>query len=581
MSVPKEIEAAFQMLAAYAAGERNLETLAGALPTALEEWPPEIKLLWDRLGQVNCSQLESELFNRYSFLENVSELQGQIDGRVREILTLRTLATQKSGTLQDLGDRHDVTRERIRQLEKKSVQKLKAIRNEEIFGVITRRATALRKRLGSAVPRGDTTIEKELDWACEDLSGGDNIDLPFIRALMLWLAGPYKLSKNWLLAERNLLKLTLEGLLRCQDDRGLISSAEITEILNSFELKEKYHERWIGELPGFFSVDEGVLYSRKSQLDKARALLRYYDKPVGIEKLAEEIGKCSERSLRQRLIIDPGFTRINKQCEFVIAGTTEHEKYTDIVDMITQEIGEYGGKATSVYLVEKISNTYGVKESSVYAYLRTKKFTIDKNGMVSVRDISDGISIPTDINKSASCYQSSGEVWVLRLLVNKDMLRGSGMSVPNAFMKILGCDPGQNFRRETEFDFLAVSWQLDAIGGASIGSLRDVIQFYKAQPGDYIFIKATNPKISFAHLSQSSLHEARTDIIRLSLLLGCGPQENDAQAKTCIYRALGISGSSDRENLVEAVRLLRARKETELAKLITLQPVPSMNLLLI
>ena len=570
MSDPKEIEEVFRMLAAYAAGERNLETLAGALPTALEEWPPEIKLLWNKLGQVDCSQLESDLFKRYSFSENVSELQGQIDGRVREILRLRTFATQKGETLQDLGERHDVTRERIRQLEKKTVQKLKDIRNEKMFGVITRRAAALRKHLGSAVPRGDASIEKGLDWACEDLNGSDNLDLPFIRALMLWLAGPYKLSKNWLLTERNLLKLTLEGLLKRQDERGLISHAEIAETLNSFELKAENHERWVEGLPGLFPVEGGVLYSRRSKLNKAYALLRYYDKPMGVKKLVEEIGKCSEQSLRDRLITDPRFTRTNKQYEFIIAGTTDHKEYTDIVDMIVQEIEEYGGKAPSAYLIEKISNTYGVQAGSVYAYLRSKKFTIDKNKMASVRDISGGVSIPTDINKSASCYQSNGEVWVLRLLVNKDMLRGAGMSVPNAFAQILGCEPGHKIRPETESGSLAVSWQLEALSGASIGSLRNVAQFYKAQLGDYIFIKATKPKISFAHLSQSSLHEARTDLIRLSLLLGCGLQENDAQAKTCIYRTLGIYASSDHECLAEAARLLQARKETELAKLIAL-----------
>ena len=580
MSVPKEIEAAFQMLAAYAAGERNLETLAGALPTALEEWPPEIKLLWNKIGQVDFSQLESDLFNRYSFSENVSELQGQIDDRVREILRLRTFATQKSETLQDLGDRHDVTRERIRQVEKKSVQKLKDIRNEKMFGVITRRAKALRKCLGSAMPRGDASIEKGLDWACEDLRGNDNIDLPFIRALMLWLAGPYKLSKNWLLTEKKLPKLTLEELLTRQDDRGLLSHAKITETLNSFELKAEYHERWIEGLPGFFPVEGGILYSRRSKLNKAYALLRYYDKPMGVKKLAEEIGECSEPGLRDRLITDPRFTRINKQCEFVIAGTTDHKVYTDIVDMIIQEIEDYGGKAPSADLIEKISNTYGVQAGSVYAYLRTKKFTIDGNKMASVRDISGGVSIPTDINKSASCYRSNGGAWVWRLLVKKDLLRGGWTSVPNAFARILECEPGQKIKRETELGPLAVGWQLEAIGGASIGSLLPMIKFYKAQPGDYIFVKATKPIITFEYLSQSSLREARTDLIRLSLLLGCGLQENDVQAKTCIYRTLGIYASSDQECLVEAARLLQARKETELAKLITLQPVPSINLLL-
>ena len=571
MSTLTDIELTFQMLAAYAAGGRNLEMLADTTPAALEEWPQEIKQLWGTFGQINCRYLAGKLVKCYLVPELILDLQSLITDRMREILSERTFATGPGTTLQALGERYGLTRERVRQIEKRAIQKLDVHLNERtLFGAIIWRAKALRERLGTGVPRSDASIESELAWASQDLISNNNIDLPFARSLMLWLAGPYKLCGPWLLAEKRLPESTLTELLKRRDGRGLIPESEITETLTGFGVKAKYHEKWLSYLRGFSRVEGGVIYFHGSILDRAHALLRFHGRPLGVEELVKNIGEVSTRSFRGRLINDSRFWRINKQCEFVIADTPGYDEYTKITDEIIQEIETCGGTAPFNHLVEKISRDYGVKESSVILYLKTPKFTTDKNNIVRVFDTSISVDIPTDITKSAACYQSNGETWCWRVLVNEQMMRGSSRAVPNSFARILGCDIGHKIKVETECGPLVVSWLLGSLSGALIGSLRRVVEYYEAQPGDYIFVKATKPQVTFECLDQDSLRNAGSDLIRLSLLLGCGPQANDAEACASIAKALGLSALSNDERLSRARRSLQARGETELAELIAL-----------
>ncbi len=575
MSTLTDIELTFQMLAAYAAGERNLETLADTMPAALEEWPQEIKQLWSTFGQINCRDLAGELVKCYSLPDLIPDLQSLVTDRMREILSERTFATGPGTTLRVLGERYGITRKRVRQIEERATQKLDVLHNERtLFGAIIRRAKALRERLGTGVPRGDASIESELAWASQDLIGNNNIDLPFARSLMLWLAGPYKLCGPWLLAGKRLPELTLAELIKCRDSRGLIPESEITGTLTGFGFKAKYHEKWLSYLRRFSRVEGGVIYFHGSILDRAHALLRFHGRPLGIEELVKNIGEVSTPSFRNRLIIDSRFWRINKQCEFVIAGTPGYDEYTGITDEIVQEIETCGGAAPFNDLVEKISRVYGVKESSVILYLKTPKFTTDKNNIVRVFDTSISVDIPTDITKSAACYQSNGETWCWRVLVNEQMMRGSSRAVPNAFARILGCDIGHKIKIETECSPLVVSWLLGSLSGASIGSLRRVVEYYEAQPGDHIFVKATKPQVTFECLDQDSLRNAGSGLIRLSLLLGCGPQANDAEASESIAKTLDLTAVSNDERLLGARRSLQARGETELAELI---PPPDLS----
>ena len=566
-STPQEIKSAFQMLAAYAAGERNVETLADVLPSPRDEWPPEIKHLWGSLGHVGTRDIAGELVKRYAVPELMSEALAPLDERLREIVAERITATERAVTLEALGERMGVTRERIRQLEKKALFHLERVRTSK-FRPVIRRAQAVRVRLGVGVLADDKVLQDTLDWATEDIHQDSDISPKFAGALLLWLAGPYKKRQGWLLAERHLEKLTLDALLDRRDDRGRAPSDAIYEVLTQFGFNEKTHAAWLGLLRNFLEVDGGYLYFTGSIPEKFRTLLRFHQRPISIEEIVDLLGSSSIRSVRQRLIDDSGFWRINKQSEFVIAGTPGYDEYTGITDEIVQEIEACGGRAPFDHLVEKLTRVYGVKENSVVAYINAPIFTKDENGFVGVRDSEIAIDASRDITKVAGCYQKPDGSWFWRILVDKDIVRGSGRLVPNAFAKEVGCGIGDKIKVDTTEGKLTFSWPLTSTTGATIGSLRSALVSCGAELGDYLFVCATKPKVSFERLSKHTLDSAGTVLERLCLIIGAGEADRDNDATTKIATALGITRGEDDSVLVECRRQLNARGESDLAEMI-------------
>ena len=573
-STPQEIKSAFQMLAAYAAGERNVETLADVLPSPRDEWPPEIKHLWVSLSHVGTREIAGELVKRYAVPELMSRALVPLDERLREIVAERITVTERAVTLEALGKRMGVTRERIRQLEKKALSHLERVRNSEFHPVI-RRAQAVRARLGVGVPADDKVLQDTLDWATKDIRQNSDISPEVAGALLLWLAGPYKKRQGWLLAERHLKKLTLDAILERRDDRGLTPNDAIYDVLTQFGFNEKTHTAWLGLLRNFLEVDGGYLYFKGSIPEKVRTLLRFHKRPMSIEEIIELLESSSIRSVRQRLIDDSGFWRINKQSEFVIAGTPGYDEYTGITDEIVQEIEACGGEAPFDRLVEKLTRVYGVKENSVVAYINTPMFTKDESGIVRVRDSEIVIDVSTDITKTAGCYQKPDGFWFWRILVDKDVVRGSGRLVPNAFAKEVGCGIGDKIEVDTTEGKLTFSWPLTSTTGASIGSLRSALVSCEAELGDYLFVCATKPKVSFERLSKYTLDSAGTVLERLCLIIGAGKADGDNDATKKIATALGITRTESDNVLIECVRRLNARGESDLAEMI---PSPKLSM---
>ena len=64
------------------------------------------------------------LVKRYSIPELISRALAPVDERLREILAERVFVTGRAATLETLGEHQGITRERVRQLEKKAVAHL-------------------------------------------------------------------------------------------------------------------------------------------------------------------------------------------------------------------------------------------------------------------------------------------------------------------------------------------------------------------------------------------------------------------------------------------------------------------------
>ncbi len=561
-----KIKSMFQVIAAWALGEQKLDSFAGALPEPLPEWPDEIKNIWTELNNIRTNQLAGDTIKHYSVPGLVTQELGNMDEILLGIAKERIFPVEHVATLEELGCKFNITRERVRQLEKKALSKLERFKINEYLPVL-RRAKSLSDKLGTAVPMRHSALEDALNWSVEDFQN-DSPEKQLARSLLFWLGGPYHVHRTWLLRNKGLPAQTIDAFLDRRDQRGVIAHDVAREIMSNLGIKLENHQAWLEHLQIFLSVEEGLIHFQGSILDKANALLKYFARPMTVEEMLKYTGSASVRSVRQRLIDDSRFWRVNRQNEFVLAGTEGYDEYTGITDEIIQELEICGGQAPFSHLVEKLSRIYGVKENSVIAYLNTPMFIKDENDIVRVRDDEDGINIVTDITKSSACYLLEQGTWCWRVKIDKDALRGSGRLVPNAFAQQLGCDIGDKVEVPTELGKITLSWPLTSTTGAYIGSLRQALDYYEANTGDYLFIRATTPNVTFSLLKQEQLNAVNSDLVKLALLLGNIRCAKEDEAIFVIAKALDVNQDSKETILTEARQKLNSRGETDLSQFI-------------
>ena len=558
-----------QHLSAWAAGEQQLDKLCLALPEPRTEWPSEIQLLWQCLGRSDTRTLAGGLVHNYSVPALLSQWINSLDKRQIEILNARTFPIGKPKTLEQIGEQQGITRERIRQIEKKTIKHLELLRTAE-YRPSLRRARKLRAELGSALPENDRHFEDALTCVVADFEPNDSRNVA--QQILLWLAGPYRTRNGWVIADSNIVNKSKSALLSYKTDRALISGADAQLALNELGIREMHHRAWIDRLNLFQRVDEGLLHFTGSILDKAEQLLRYLNRPITADELVVLIGSSSVRSVRQRLITDPRFWRINKQNQFVLAGTEGYDEYTGIVDELIQELEACGGSASVEHLVKKITKTYGVQPTSVLAYLNTPAFVRNESGLLRVRD-NEVVTITTDIEKTAGCYRMSTK-WVWRVKVDQQMMRGSGRMLPNAFARELGCKLGDKMEVHSAFGKVTVSWSERSATGAALGSIRAVLEELGAEAGDYVFLIAHDRHIGFRLLRQEQL-EKESSLGKLARLVGVFSPTNSDGVLRQIADALMVAHQSSGP-LEQHIRdALLSRGEAELCDLIG---IPKMSM---
>ena len=565
VSILPQVSEFFITLGAWATGEQHFDTLEKALPTANGDWPLEIRHMWEKICQLDTHVLGKHLVHRYHVPLLTSQWLNGLSDRNKDILSTRIINVDKPDTLEIIAKRHGLTRERVRQIEAKIIRKLQIILHSARYSPIKRRATKLRERLGNVVPVTDASVTEGLNWTVNDFDSDDRIGL--VQELFLWLAGPYKKKQNWLITTTNIIEESSERLLAQQTDNSLIPTMAVHQVLREVGIQEVHHDAWIDYLKIFRRVPGGLLHFTGSVLDKAEQLLRYDNRPSTVEELIEIIGISSVRSVRQRMMDDPRFWRINRQNQFVLAGTEGYDEYTGISDEIIQELNACGGSATVEHLVEKISKTYGVQPTSVYAYLSTPLFVRTESGTIRVREGED-ITINTNISKTANCYQIGGR-WAWRVKVDDQLLRGSGRLCPNAFAQEVGCNIGNKIKLPSAYGLVTISWQRGSIAGAGIGSIRQALQELNAANGDYVFVIAEDNYIDFQVLHKEMLEGDENHLRKLARLVGVLKLEDSEDAiLRAIVAAVGVDKQCDVALEQHVKDMLISRGEDDLADLI-------------
>ena len=161
-----------------------------------------------------------------------------------------------------------------------------------------------------------------------------------------------------------------------------------------------------------------------------------------------------------------------------------------------------------------------------------------------------------------SCFTPGG--WALRVLVDSDVLRGSGKSISAAFAAYVGVLPGNKVNIPGPESMITVSWPRSSTTGPSVGSLRAEAFALGAVTGDLLFLIFVRPDMCFnTRLVRASDIEAAQGASRLALLHGLRPADDSTDTLTEIASALGIEiGPADDPAAMVDQALARRRQDS-------------------
>ena len=309
-------------------------------------------------------------------------LRNVIAGRTAQFLTALTPARQrvllgriwadKRQTLESLGQELNVTRERVRQIEKRIVSDLEEDVGDEISIV----ASFIREQL-SLVPR-----EREVRRAIAEQSGNNEptwTDLGVRRMLMAHLGYTFRhglaFSKE-ALATVQQLKSDARTL---ADDVGLVHEQGLRKKLPGEDWEACFHDLIRGAgLCRLF----GRLALRETRTASTKAALLSVGRPATKEEVAELLGLRAGRT-GGLLSAIPSVGRVDST-RWWLKEEIEGE-YKGIPEEIASRIRREGGATTVNELIDELPRRFGVNVQSVRAYIRTQQFVV-QGGYVSLAD---------------------------------------------------------------------------------------------------------------------------------------------------------------------------------------------------
>lgn len=405
------------------------------------------------------------------------------------LVLLRRVLTGTPDTLDQIGKDLGVTREAVRQNQRKAERQLAELLTDESMLPLHWRAAVLRDELGVAAPETSGVTCDALQKATRD------VDHPVAAQLLLRLAGPYRLHQGWWIRADSTLPKG-HGLLRVMGAARSITTDKAGDWLAAQGMKARFLDDWVACDPQLRLRGDLVLNWSGSGVDKCITMLQVFDRPATAEALVEAVGEGhNARGIRQRFFDDPRLMRVNRS-EWVLR-EWGGEEYTGITDEIEQRIHEWGGRAKLSALVNTLVDQFGVAAASVRVYAEAPMFVID-DGYVRLRSSDDPLGARQTLPRSRGVYRRSATSWAYVLPVDSEVLRGSGRSCPEVLARAAKIEPGGNAIFDGLAGALRISWPRTSAFGPSLGSTRGLAGAVEAGEGDELRIQFDLTRRSYA-----------------------------------------------------------------------------------
>lgn len=379
----------------------------------------------------------------------------------RDVLLTRMSPLMAESTLQVIGDAHGITRERVRQLQVKLTSLISTAADDPAVLAV---AGAFRDRYGLAVEVGTVPVPSVAasmpDWPEDEAI-----------ALALFAVG-WRRSRSWCLHPSvPVLPTTAD-----EDQRHRLS-AYLAPLLGA-GLAEQIAEGAVEKGP-----NPAPLLGDTVQLILAAA-----HRPLRAEEIAaQDPGGRSTGSIRNLMAEDERFVRLGTKTFGLRSWGLP--PYLPVADAIDAAIAAGNGRARLSDLQKDLPARFGHSSASVSIYASAALRFQVQGGWVRHRPPEDYASFAVDPEDDPHCFRDEKGRWATDLEVGADLLRGSGLGVPEGFAGAVACGPGETLTTTDQFGApVTLTWSDRNTSGPGISSVRLVAEALGAVSGDRLRI---------------------------------------------------------------------------------------------
>ena len=471
----------FNAFARWAMAETRAQTVGDALAELLSSSTENEE--WSAIASVRLTDLAAPARHPYAVLDDWSQ---QLDPRWRAVLWGRIAKIDSNPTLQELAESFDLSRERVRQIERRTRQQLDSFvaKNEAL--PLRWRAKTLRQKLGIAKP------ENMVEHLLTAPPGQKDY-----RTVLLEMAGPYDREDGWLILQSARDSDPSPAILDQIDEVGRIDGDLACLQLTEWGLDASLHEDWLTR-DGSLCLFNGQLVRWGDSIpDRMAFALADLGHPATIDELMSHIGESTSRSsVVNALGIDERLVRVN-QTHWALTSWELHE-YTGVAYSIASLLEEAGGSVSVDEMIQWMYETFGVPESTTRAYFYSPMFIVE-GALLRLRTGADEPyrCDPAAILRTPGVFNLEPGRLGRLLKVDSNMLRGSGTMLTHAAGAILQVEVNQNITFSNQHgDTVIVTFPESSIIGPSLGSVRRIAERLSAKAGDYLTVVLDRPSLS-------------------------------------------------------------------------------------
>jgi hypothetical protein len=286
------------------------------------------------------------------------------------------IGTEKEKSLEEIGKKYQISRERVRQIIEKVIEKTKKFFDPKVLDFLFEEINS----------KGGIKLEDEI----KSEKGKEVIFLMYYDQRFERVKKTKSYFAFWATnkeAKEKVKKILFELEKIFEKEKKILTLKEIAEIFKEKEevLKEYLKiSRVIGERDGIFGLKKWPEICPRTARDKAYLILKKIQKPLHFKELAKLCQIKEERTLHNALIRHDEFVLMGKG----IYGLKEWGVYDGTTkDILIKILKEKGKSLSKEEILEELKKHKLVKPATIFAVLTSKEFKKDSQGKYTIEEI--------------------------------------------------------------------------------------------------------------------------------------------------------------------------------------------------